>query len=142
MTASRPDPQTLLIVVAGTEHAVLMVESEAQELSEDVMLGSVVFAAHSSNATILLVVVMGILALGRHLNQVALRQSEPVSSILYTIYYLIPHLEWYDVRDLIIYDQNLVGWVDCALATLYAVIYMAVFLLGTWLVFRRKPLNQ
>ncbi|HUK02089.1 MAG TPA: polyribonucleotide nucleotidyltransferase [Steroidobacteraceae bacterium] len=31
------------LVVAGTEHAVLMVESEASGLSEDVMLGSVVF---------------------------------------------------------------------------------------------------
>ncbi|MEA5097948.1 MAG: polyribonucleotide nucleotidyltransferase, partial [Burkholderiaceae bacterium] len=31
------------LVVAGTEIAVLMVESEAQELSEDVMLGAVVF---------------------------------------------------------------------------------------------------
>ena len=33
----------LNLVVAGTEHAVLMVESEAQQLPEDVMLGSVVF---------------------------------------------------------------------------------------------------
>ncbi|HXH02991.1 MAG TPA: polyribonucleotide nucleotidyltransferase [Candidatus Competibacteraceae bacterium] len=31
------------LVVAGTENAVLMVESEAQELSEEVMLGAVVF---------------------------------------------------------------------------------------------------
>ena len=31
------------LVVAGTEQAVLMVESEAQELPEDVMLGAVVF---------------------------------------------------------------------------------------------------
>ena len=34
---------TLHLVVAGTEHAVLMVESEAHGLSEEVMLGSVVF---------------------------------------------------------------------------------------------------
>jgi len=31
------------LVVAGTEHAVLMVESEARELSEEVMLGAVLF---------------------------------------------------------------------------------------------------
>jgi polyribonucleotide nucleotidyltransferase len=31
------------LVVAGTEAAVLMVESEAQQLSEEVMLGAVVF---------------------------------------------------------------------------------------------------
>jgi ABC-type transport system involved in multi-copper enzyme maturation permease subunit len=106
-----------------------------------VLLGSVVFTAPSSNATITFIAVLGILFLGRYLNQVALQQPEPLRSVVYGLYFLIPHLEWYDVRDLIIYDQNLVGWVDCALATLYAVIYMAVFLLGAWLVFRRKPLN-
>jgi len=35
---------TLDMVVAGTESAVLMVESEAKELSEDLMLGAVLFA--------------------------------------------------------------------------------------------------
>ena len=106
-----------------------------------VLLGSVVFAAPSSNATISFIVVLGILFLGRYLNQVALQQAEPLRTLVYGLYYLIPHLEWYDVRDLIIYDQHLVGWVDCGLATLYAVLYMAVFLVGAWLVFRRKPLN-
>jgi polyribonucleotide nucleotidyltransferase len=42
-TATELKESALNLVVAGTEHAVLMVESEAQELSEDVMLGSVVF---------------------------------------------------------------------------------------------------
>jgi ABC-type transport system involved in multi-copper enzyme maturation permease subunit len=106
-----------------------------------VLLGSVIFAAPSSNATISFIVVLGILFLGRYLNQVALQQPEPLRTLLYDSYFLIPHLEWYDVRDFIIYDRNLAGWVDCGLATLYAVIYMAVFLLGAWLVFRRKPLN-
>jgi len=106
-----------------------------------VLLGSIVFAAPSSNSTICFIVVLGILLLGRHLNQVALQQPEPLSSIVYGLYYLIPHLEWYDVRDLVIYDQNLVGWVDCALATLYAAVYMALLLFGAWLVFRRKALN-
>ena len=42
----------LNLVVAGTEHAVLMVESEAHELSEDVMLGSVVFGHEQMQAAI------------------------------------------------------------------------------------------
>lgn len=106
-----------------------------------VLLGSVVFAAPSSNGTISFVVVLGILLLGRHLNQVALQQAEPLRSVVYGLYFIIPHLEWYDVRDLIIYDQKLIPWVDCALATLYALGYVCVFLFGAWLVFRRKPLN-
>jgi len=107
-----------------------------------VLLGSVVFTAPSSNATITFIVVVGIITLGRHLNQVALQQPEPLSTVVYTVYFMIPHLEWYDVRDLIIYNQNLVSWLDCGLATLYAAFYITLLLFATGLVFRRKPLNS
>ena len=40
------------MVVAGTEHAVLMVESEAKELSEDQMLGAVLFAQQEMQVAI------------------------------------------------------------------------------------------
>ena len=40
------------LVVAGTEAAVLMVESEAQQLSEEVMLGAVVFGHQQGNVAI------------------------------------------------------------------------------------------
>ncbi len=42
-TVAQMDESVLDLVVAGTEDAVLMVESEAKELSEEVMLGAVVF---------------------------------------------------------------------------------------------------
>ena len=42
-TASQLKESKLDLVVAGTEQAVLMVESEADELSEEVMLGAVVY---------------------------------------------------------------------------------------------------
>jgi polyribonucleotide nucleotidyltransferase len=42
-TDSQLQMSQLEMVVAGTEHAVLMVESEAKELPEDVMLGAVMF---------------------------------------------------------------------------------------------------
>jgi ABC-type transport system involved in multi-copper enzyme maturation permease subunit len=106
-----------------------------------VLLGSVVFAAPSSNSTISFVVVTGILLLGGHLNQVALQQAEPVRSVLYSLYFMIPHLEWYDVRDLIAFDQGLLAWLDCGLATLYAAAYVGFLLVMTWVVFRRKALN-
>jgi polyribonucleotide nucleotidyltransferase len=51
-TATQLKESKLNLVVAGTEHAVLMVESEAQELSEDVMLGSVVFGHREMQAAI------------------------------------------------------------------------------------------
>jgi polyribonucleotide nucleotidyltransferase len=51
-TASQLKSSKLNLVVAGTEHAVLMVESEAEELSEDVMLGAVVFGHEQMQAAI------------------------------------------------------------------------------------------
>jgi Cu-processing system permease protein len=104
------------------------------------LFGSLVFAAPSSNSTIIFVVVAGILLLGGHLNTVALQQPEPLRTIVYTLYFLIPHLEWYDVRNLISFDQALIPWVDCLLATVYGAVYCALVLFATWLVFRRKTL--
>ena len=105
------------------------------------LLGSVVFAAPSSNATICFVVIAGILLLGRHLNQLALQQPEPLRSIVYALYFLVPHLEWYDVRDFLVNDRQLPSLLDCGLATVYATVYGIMLLFATWLVFRRKPLN-
>ena len=51
-TATELLTSELNLVVAGTEHAVLMVESEAKELSEEVMLGSVVFGHQQMQAAI------------------------------------------------------------------------------------------
>lgn len=42
-TMTEMETSELDLMVAGTEHAVLMVESEAKELSEEVMLGSVLY---------------------------------------------------------------------------------------------------
>jgi polyribonucleotide nucleotidyltransferase len=51
-TATQLKDSKLNLVVAGTEHAVLMVESEAHELSEEVMLGSVMFGHEQMQAAI------------------------------------------------------------------------------------------
>ncbi|MEW6133091.1 MAG: polyribonucleotide nucleotidyltransferase [Pseudomonadota bacterium] len=51
-TASELKNSALDLVVAGTEAAVLMVESEAMELPEDIMLGAVVFGHQQMQAAI------------------------------------------------------------------------------------------
>jgi polyribonucleotide nucleotidyltransferase len=51
-TASQLKESSLNLVVAGTEQGVLMVESEAQELSEDAMLGGVVFGHEQMQSAI------------------------------------------------------------------------------------------
>ena len=54
-TKTELDTSQLNLVVAGTEAAVLMVESEAQELPEEVMLGAVVFGHQQMQAVIELI---------------------------------------------------------------------------------------
>lgn len=105
-----------------------------------VLLGSLVFAAPSSNATICIVVVVGILFAGGHLNRIAPTQPEPWRTLLFATYFTIPHLEWFDLRDFVIFHIGLVPWGACALASLYAAVYTAFFLLASWIIFRRKAL--
>jgi ABC-type transport system involved in multi-copper enzyme maturation permease subunit len=105
------------------------------------MLGSIVFAAPSSNNTITLVVSIGILLVGRHLNKVALKLSEPMQTILSAIYFAMPHLELFDVRDLIIHNWGVIPWTIWAAALGYAVVYAALFLGVASLLFRRKALH-
>lgn len=106
-----------------------------------VLLGSLVFTAPSSNATTLFVIIGGILFMGGYLNQFALRLSEPGHTIVYAIYYLIPHLEKFDVRELVIHNWPIIAWKYYAIAVVYALIYSGIFLAGACLIFRRKALH-
>jgi len=105
------------------------------------LLGSLVFAAPSSNSTICFVIIGGILFVGRHLDQVATSMHEPLRTIVNTLYYIVPHMEFYDLRDLIIHNWPVLEWKYILLALLYAAAYILVFLTGACLVFRRKAVN-
>ncbi len=106
-----------------------------------VMLGSLVFAAPSSNATISVVSIVGLMFLARYLNKIALQQPEPLSSLIYALYFIIPHLEFFDVRDLIIHHRAAIPWWAWSVAVVYGLAYVAMFLGATWLIFRKKRLS-
>lgn len=105
------------------------------------LLGSLVFSAPSANNTICFIVVTFILLLGRHLDKVAMQTSEPARSALQALFFILPHLEFFDLRDLVIHDWPPVRWVVCIKAFVYAAAYGAFFLLAACLLFRRKALN-
>jgi ABC-type transport system involved in multi-copper enzyme maturation permease subunit len=106
-----------------------------------VLLGSIYFAAPSSTTTITFIVVVGILLVGGHLNSIALQQPEPIQSVLGALYFMIPHLEWYDLRDFVVYEMGLAPLRAVALATLYAAAWTGLFILMAWVGFRRKNLT-
>jgi Cu-processing system permease protein len=105
------------------------------------LLGSLVFAAPSSNSTICFIIAAGILFVGRYLDVVALRMQEPGRSIVYALYYAIPHLELFDLRKLLVHDWPLLEWKYIWLATVYGLVYTAFFLAAACLIFRRKAVN-
>jgi Cu-processing system permease protein len=106
-----------------------------------VLLGSVVFTAQSSNATICFIAVIGMLFAGGHLNRVATNLGGVRGNIVYAIYYMIPHIEWYDIREIIVHDWGQINWLACVGATVYGVLYSCLLLGLTWMVFRRKTLT-
>jgi ABC-type transport system involved in multi-copper enzyme maturation permease subunit len=105
------------------------------------LLGSLVFTAVSANTTICFVATSFILLLGRHLDKVAMQVAEPARGALQVLFFTIPHLEFFDLRDLVVHDWAPVPWLVCLKAAGYALGYTAIFLVAACILFRRKVLN-
>jgi ABC-type transport system involved in multi-copper enzyme maturation permease subunit len=106
------------------------------------LLGSLVFAAPSSNSTICFAIVATILCLGKYLDTFALNAQGLERSIIYGFYFAIPHLEIpFDMRNLIIHNWPLIDWSYVGLGALYLLAYIAFFLVAACLIFNRKPIN-
>jgi hypothetical protein len=104
--------------------------------------GSLVFAAPSSNATIILIFVVGVLSVGEHLNKVAVSTPGIAGLVTSVVYYAIPHLEFYDLRRVVVHNWPPRSWLAVGMATLYGALYSTAFLTAGWLVFRRKVLTR
>jgi hypothetical protein len=105
------------------------------------LLGSLIFTAISSNTTICFISVVFILLLGRHLDKVAMQVPEPARSLLQGLFFAMPHLEFFDLRDLMIHNWPSVHWFVCVKAIGYAGAYGTLFLTASCVLFRRKALN-
>jgi Cu-processing system permease protein len=102
--------------------------------------GSLVFATPAANATICLIIIGAILVVQRHLNDVAVYCDEPLRSILYTVYFLLPRPEWFDLRETLISHRGWPGGLEFAAVSLQGAAYTAFFLTAAWLGFRRRSL--
>jgi len=105
------------------------------------LLGSVSLSTPPANMTMVFIVTLGILSMGGFLHLVSERMSEPSASIVTAIYFIIPHLELFNISELIIHDWPIAPWLDVLALTGYGLLYSAFFLLAGCLVFRRKALN-
>jgi ABC-type transport system involved in multi-copper enzyme maturation permease subunit len=106
-----------------------------------VLLGSLVFTAASANATLCVFLVIGLVLWGRYLGDAAASVSGIPGVLLYILYFLVPHLEWSDLRDVITQNRPPMGWATLGLSSAYFAGYTAFLLYAAWLFLRRKPLN-
>jgi len=105
------------------------------------LLGSLALSSVAANVTISAVITAGILFLGRHLNKVAAQVGDAPGAVLSGLYYAIPHLELFDVRDLIIHDWPMIAWSIWSIAIIYALLYAGMLVLVSWLTFRRQSIQ-
>ena len=106
------------------------------------LLGSIIFAAPSSNMTICFIVALGILWVDRHLNTVALHAGGFVGTAVYALYFITPRLDWaFEVREFLIFNNPLPSFSLWTGAMLFYSAYSTLLLLGSWLLFRRRALN-
>lgn len=104
------------------------------------LLGSLLLTP-AANASIVLLGILSIWIVGEFLNQLAVKSGGLRGWITYAIYYVIPHVEIFDVRKRIVHGWDPVEWFPVALASLYAMVYMSLLLTAAAVLFRRKPLN-
>jgi ABC-type transport system involved in multi-copper enzyme maturation permease subunit len=106
-----------------------------------VLWGSIIFAAPSSNATICVILVLALQFVSKDLGIIAMQQKDPLQWIIYAIYFIVPHTEFFDMREQVVQHGQIVPWHYIILATLYGLSYTSVFLFAAWLSFRRKTLT-
>ena len=107
------------------------------------LLGSVALSTPAANMTMVFVISIGILSMGGFLHKLAEQMTEPSASIVTAIYFIIPHLELFNMNELIIHSWHITPsmWLNVLVATGYGLAYMCFFLIAACLVFRRKALN-
>ncbi len=104
------------------------------------LLGSLILTP-AANVSILILGFISVWTLGGYLSQLAAKSGGVLGWLTYAVYYVIPHFEIFDVRVRIIHQWDPVPWDAVALASAYAMVYIALLLAAAALLFRRKPLN-
>jgi ABC-type transport system involved in multi-copper enzyme maturation permease subunit len=108
-------------------------------LSSLALLGSLVLTP-SATLTLCGLTTAGMLAFGQRLPALAAAQTGPGRSVLLTIHWLAPHLEFFDMRQRVVHAWPCVdGWA-CSAVLGYAACYAALCLALASRAFRRKRL--
>ena len=65
-----------------------------------------------------------------------------MSTALYTLYYLFPHFELFDLRRRLVHDWGCAPWPAVAGVLIYAALMTAVFLTLAWMAYRKRHFSR
>lgn len=125
---------SLILLQALLLHAACLAVTTAITL-----LGSL-FLSVSANLTLVALLVVGMLTNGQQLCQLAATQSIPPRTLLLSLHWLAPHLEFFDLRQRLIHDWPPVSWLLIGYVLLYAAGYITICLTLAGILFQRKRL--
>ncbi|MCP4641639.1 MAG: ABC transporter permease subunit [bacterium] len=95
---------------------------------------------HGANVTICLLLTLAMSTFSNTLLTVHSSATGVARWILELVYWVVPHLELFDLSKKVVHEWPAVSWGVLGAMTLYAVLYAGIFLaLGSWR-FRRQPL--
>ncbi|MBU1908432.1 MAG: ABC transporter permease [Verrucomicrobia bacterium] len=66
----------------------------------------------------------------------------PSGAALMVLYYALPHLELFDLRQRLIHDWGPVSWPDAAGIAVYGLVWAAILLILAWLAYRKKRFRR
>lgn len=108
-------------------------------LSSLVLAGSMVFAS-AANITICSLITVGMLLFGQRLPQVAAEAAAPMSWILRAVHWIFPHFEFFDGRIRLIHEWGAYELSLLGIVLLYTLVYSALLILASVVLFKRKRL--
>ena len=98
------------------------------------------FLTTSANVSLSLLAYLGISLYGYGLKKFV-ADAFPVSKYVgECVYYLVPHFEFFDMRQRFIHGWDALPVKLIGFLTLYALFYSTIFLIGGFLLFRKKPI--
>jgi ABC-type transport system involved in multi-copper enzyme maturation permease subunit len=92
----------------------------------------------AANLTVCGVVVCGMFAVGQRLPEMTAGHSAPLRALARLIYWVAPHVEFFDLRRRVVHEWGPVGWPVAAAVLIYAVVYAGACLLLAGWIFRRR----
>ena len=112
-----------MLVQAFVMHAGLLVVVVAIGL-----LGSLLVTP-GANLTLSGILLAAMLLFGRRLPALAAGQPAPLKAVVWLVYAIGPHAEFFDMRQRLVHDWPMLPWSVCALVWAYALAYAAACLL-------------